>query len=139
MSTSTLERPKPSPAGAVVSPALYSAGTEPLDPSEKRTMYAIAFDMDTETLKASYGSDSYNNAYSDIRKVLEEYHFTRQQGSVYFGDPKKVNAVSCVLAVMALTRRHAWFGPSVRDIRMLRIEEQNDLMTAVRDAVAQQG
>lgn len=34
-------------------------------------MYAIAFDLDTETLKQSYPNPSYTNAYGDIRKVLE--------------------------------------------------------------------
>ncbi|MDR3054900.1 MAG: hypothetical protein LBU53_05795 [Zoogloeaceae bacterium] len=67
----------------------------------------------------------------DIRKVLvEEYGFDGQQGSVYFGG-SKVDAVTCVLAVQELSARYAWFAPSVRDIRMLRIEENNDLMPAV--------
>ena len=33
-------------------------------------MYAIAFDMDIEALRANYG-DPYNNAYLDIRRVLQ--------------------------------------------------------------------
>jgi len=94
-------------------------------------MYAIAFDMDTEALKQNYHTDSYNNAYYDIRKLLTEKHgFLWQQGSVYFGGPT-VNAVSCVLAAMDVSATFPWFAPSVRDIRMLRIEEQNDLMDAV--------
>lgn len=98
-------------------------------------MYAIAFDMDTDTLKKTYGNDSYNNAYTDIRKLLAKHHFTPQQGSVYFGDPVKVDAVTCVLAIFDLSRTYSWFAPSVRDIRMLRIEEQNDLMSAVQQAI----
>jgi len=35
------------------------------------------------------------------------------------------------LAAQALKRRFEWFQPSVRDIRMLRIEENNDLGTAL--------
>lgn len=98
-------------------------------------MYAIAFDLDTETLKANYGNESFTNAYADIRKVLTTKHnFKWQQGSVYFGDVDKVNAVTCVLAVMDLARTYKWFAPSVKDIRMLRIEEQNDLMGAVQEA-----
>lgn len=97
-------------------------------------MYAIAFDMDTDTLKKSYVNDSYQNAYADIKKVLVKHGFEWTQGSVYFGEPKTVDAVTCVLAVMEVTRSYAWFAPSVRDIRMLRIEEQNDLMEAVKQA-----
>ena len=92
-------------------------------------MYAVAFDMDIESLRASYG-DPYNNAYSDIRRVLSEYGFEWTQGSVSFGD-ETVNAVTCVLAARALAKRLPWFAASVRDIRMLRIEEYNNLMPAV--------
>ncbi|MDZ4658196.1 MAG: virulence factor [Bythopirellula sp.] len=95
-------------------------------------MYAITFDMDIESLKLNYG-DPYNNAYGEIRKVLQKKGFTWQQGSVYFGG-ESINAVTCVIAVIELSRVLAWFAASVRDIRMLRIEELNDLMPAVQQA-----
>ena len=59
-------------------------------------MYAIAFDMDIEQLRTNYG-DPYNNAYLEIRRVLQRHGFAWQQGSVYFGGPE-INAVTCVLA-----------------------------------------
>ncbi len=93
-------------------------------------IYAIAFDLDTETLKQSYPTASYNNAYHDIRKVLEPLGFNWQQGSVYFGD-ESINAVKCVLATQQLSNAYPWFKPSIRDIRMLRIEEMNDLKPAI--------
>jgi virulence-associated protein VapD len=93
-------------------------------------VYAIAFDMDIESLKQNYG-DPYNNAYTEIRKVLQSHGFSPQQGSVYFGD-STVNAVTCVLAAQDLARKLPWFSSSVRDIRMLRIEEFNDLGPAVQ-------
>jgi virulence-associated protein VapD len=95
-------------------------------------MYAIAFDMDIESLKQAYLGASYNNAYNDIQKILNAYGFTRQQGSVYFGDVNRVNAVTCVLAAQELAKQLSWFSASVRDIRMLRIEENNDLLPAVQ-------
>ena len=95
-------------------------------------MYAIAFDMDIESLRTNYG-DPYNNAYLEIRKVLQKHGFLWQQGSVYFGD-ERINAVTCVLAAMDLSRSLPWFSASVPDIRMLRIEELNDLMPAVQQA-----
>lgn len=98
-------------------------------------MYAIAFDLDTETLQQTYRNTSYNNAYNDIKMLLEEYGFSRMQGSVYFGD-KDVDAVTCVIAVQELTKEYDWFQPSVRDIRMLRIEENNDLSPAIDQAKA---
>ena len=93
-------------------------------------MYAIAFDMDIEQLRIHYG-DPYNNAYLEIRRVLEGHQFQWQQGSVYFGGPA-VTAATVMVAVIDLTTRLPWFAASVRDIRMLRIEELNDLMPVVQ-------
>lgn len=90
---------------------------------------AIAFDMDIEALRANYG-DPYNNATMEIRRVLQKHGFAWQQGSVYYGS-EAVTAVTCVLAAQDLARSLPWFAASVRDIRMLRIEELNDLMPAV--------
>src|SRR5206468_1336658 len=64
------------------------------------TVYAIAFDMDIDALRANYG-DPYNNAYQEIRRVLARHGFTWQQGSVYFGGDT-VTAVTCVLAAQDL-------------------------------------
>ncbi len=96
-------------------------------------MYAITFDMDSTALQASYHNASWQNAYNDIGQTLGEHGFVPQQGSVYFGDDS-VDPVRCVLAVQALARKHVWFRPSVRDIRMLRIEDNNDLMPALLGA-----
>lgn len=94
-------------------------------------MYAITFDLEMSALRETYHNESINNAYTDIRKVLvDDYGFDWQQGSVYFGG-STVDAVTCVLAVQDLAARYDWFTPSVRDIRMLRIEENNDLMPAI--------
>jgi virulence-associated protein VapD len=97
---------------------------------ETTRVYAIAFDMDIESLRQNYG-DPYNNAYTEIKKVLQSHGFSPQQGSVYFGN-ETINAVSCVLAAQDLARQLPWFNTSVRDIRMLRIEELNDLGPAVQ-------
>ena len=94
-------------------------------------MYAISFDLDTEILKQTYPAESHNNAYADIRKFLNEHGFGWQQGSVYFGDKETVNAVKCVVVTQKLSAKFPWFSASVRDIRMLRIEEQNDLKDAL--------
>ena len=105
----------------------------PPTPKKEGRLYAISFDMDIESLKLNYG-DPYNNAYGEIRKVLQKQGFTWQQGSDCFGG-ETINAVTCVLAAIELTRTLPWFTASVRDIRMLRIEEFNDLMPAVLQAV----
>ncbi len=95
-------------------------------------MYAIAFDFKVSDLEQYYSGNSYNNAYGDIKKFLESKGFTRQQSSVYFGDVDKIDAVKCVMAVNALGMAFPWFKQCVTDIRMLRIEENNDLAPALQ-------
>jgi len=99
-------------------------------PRRMGAMYAITFDLNTKVLEASYETSSWQNAYADVGRFLRQHGFDRQQGSVYFGD-ETVDVVRCQLAVQQLTAEFDWFAPSVTDIRMLRIEENNDLMPAV--------
>ena len=119
-------------ATATIRDARSSPARPGLPPSFKRegVVYAIAFDMDIEHLRLHYG-DPYNNAYLEIRRVLEEHQFQWQQGSVYFGGPA-VTAATVMVAVIDLTTQLPWFAASVLDIRMLRIEELNDLMPVVQ-------
>ncbi len=111
-------------------PKPFEQTTSPREMPPQGRMYAIAFDMDIEALRSAYG-DPYNGAYLEIRKLLEKHGFTWQQRSVYFGGPR-INAVTCVMAALDLSRQLPWFVASVRDIRMLRIEELNDLMPAIQ-------
>jgi virulence-associated protein VapD len=98
-------------------------------------MYAILVDMDIESMRRNHCNPR-NDAFMDIQRVLQRHGFTRQQGSAHFGD-ERINAVTCVLAAIDLSRRLPWFAASVRDIRMLRIEELTDLMPAVQQAKPQ--
>jgi virulence-associated protein VapD len=112
-------------------PGIDSTGNEKVAlPTGRVRMYAIAFDLDTAQLQNVYPNASYTNAYGDIRKVLEPLGFNWQQGSVYFGG-EEMNAVKCVLAAQAVSNAYPWFKSCVRDIRMLRIEELNDLAPAL--------
>lgn len=94
-------------------------------------MYAIAFALDTAKLAELYGMPSWQNAYKDIGNFLRQEGFEHQQGSVYFGNKDKVNAVTCITATQKMARKFGWFAPSVKDIQMLRIEENSDLSPAL--------
>ena len=83
-------------------------------------------------MRIHYPGNSPTNAYEAIRRELEAFGFVRQQGSVYFGD-EHVTPVTCVMAVQAVQKRHAWFAKTISDFRMLRIEEHSDLMPAIGD------
>jgi virulence-associated protein VapD len=95
-------------------------------------MYAIIFDLDTEILKQVYPTPSYTNAYADVRNYLTTRGFQWVQGSGYFGDDT-IDAVKCMRTVEKLGRKYPWFTAAVRDVRMLRIEENNDLLPVLRD------
>lgn len=99
-------------------------------------MYAIVFDLDQQMLTELYHGNNANNAYADIRHFLTSRGFEWKQGSTYFGDDS-VDAVRCVTVVQKLARKYDWFTPAVRDIRMLRIEENNDLKIALEDEDAE--
>jgi len=85
-----------------------------------------------QMLKQLYPTPSWNNAYTDVRNYLMSRGFEWTPGSAYFGD-ETIDAVRCVRVVQRMSKKFAWFTPSVRDIRMLRIEENNDLKTALLD------
>ncbi len=93
-------------------------------------MYAICFDLDTAEAERLHPTNSETGAYKLIERVFAERGFKRRQGSVYFGDDG-TTAVECVLAVQELVKRHPWIRFAVRDIRMLRVEETNDLTPAL--------
>lgn len=92
-------------------------------------VYAIAFDIDTQVAQSVLG-DTWKTCYGAIERGLALHGFSRAQGSLFFGDETS-NAVTCIKAVQDLDEKHAWFGRIVKDLRMLRIDEDNDLLPAL--------
>ena len=92
--------------------------------------YAIAFNLRTEDLTQYYSEKSPGNAYKEIGNFLKANGFIHQLGSLYFGD-ETIDAVRCVLLVQKLSKKLLWLSKCVTDIRMLRIEENNNLMPAL--------
>jgi virulence-associated protein VapD len=93
-------------------------------------VYAIAFDLHAQTAEKLCGANWRGTCYDQIERVLGQHGFYRQQGSLYFGNEDS-NPVTCVTAVQAIDNRYAWFSRAVRDLRMLRIDENNDLLPAL--------
>jgi virulence-associated protein VapD len=104
-------------------------GRKPIPrPSIKRKatrVYAIAFDLDTVAAERLCGV-GWRTCYAKIAALFAEFGFDRVQGSVYFGHEDS-NPISCMKAVQTADMRFAWFGKIVRDLRMLRVEEDNDM------------
>ena len=95
--------------------------------------YAVSIELKIEDLKQYYSSTSPNNAYNEIGNFLKNNNFTHQQGSLYFGD-ETIDAVRCVLVIQKLSKKLSWLSKCVTDIRMLRIEENNNLMPALEES-----
>ena len=91
-----------------------------------KRVYAIAFDLNTKAAERLRGPN-YQHCYTQIANVLAEHGFVRMQGSLFFGDANS-DAVRCFMAVQDLDRRYPWFGQVVTDLRMLRVDENNDLL-----------
>lgn len=91
-------------------------------------MYAVTFDLDTNCLSEDGNA---SKTYAEIRKYMEQHGFKWQQGSVYFGN-ETINAVSCVTIVQLLAKQVPGFAMCAKDVRMLKIEENNDLMPAIK-------
>ena len=89
--------------------------------------YAIIFNLDAPTLETTYPTPIWTDAYKDIARFLRSEGFDRQQGSVYFGNDD-VRSKDCIKVVMDLDAMFPWFKPSVRDIRMMQITEEDTLM-----------
>ena len=94
-------------------------------------VYAIAFDIDTQVAERLLG-DAWKSCYGKIERGLVSHGFTRMQGSLFFGSPES-NAVSCMKAVQELDDQYAWFGRIIKDLRMLRIDEDNDLLPVLNN------
>ena len=77
-------------------------------------MHAIAFDLIISELKKHY-KDPYNNAYAEIKKVLEENGFYWIQGSTYAteGDLRTlfraIQSLKKTLLVLSFSQRYTRF------------------------------
>ena len=100
-------------------------GAKEPSPSYRRNnrVYAVAYDLRAEAA-LRYG------AYEKIGRILAEHGFSRQQGSVFYGTAE-TQASHCFKAVLEMHRKFPWFWEVVNDMRMLRIDENDDLLSVV--------
>jgi virulence-associated protein VapD len=66
-----------------------------------------------------------------VGECLEDYGFSAVLPGFYVGSDR-LSAVQSVVAVQDLADRLAWFSPCLRSARLLRIEEDSDLMVALK-------
>lgn len=99
-------------------------------PLGSKSIYAIWIELDWHGLLANYGLDS-KDALTAIKEHLVHHGFAGNNGSNFFFGGPNVSPVQCVLAVQSMCASLAWFKNSAFGIKMLRIEETNDLRPAM--------
>ncbi|HLN16070.1 MAG TPA: hypothetical protein VK277_04860 [Acidimicrobiales bacterium] len=97
--------------------------------------YAILLELDRARLGEHYPHRHGAEPYRDIGEFLAERGFTCSEG-IYWGDPERIDEVTCVLTVQDLARAFPWFGPCVHSVKLLRLAGQADLMAAVASALS---
>ncbi|MBW9213194.1 hypothetical protein [Bulleidia sp. zg-1006] len=74
----------------------------------------IAFDLDTELLDSYYPSKSWRNAYSDIKRYMEENGFEWNQGSVYISK-KSITNREAIEIFQDLLNEYDWLNLANRE------------------------
>lgn len=91
-------------------------------------MYAIIFDFDVNSMRSEFNS-------KEIKIFMENNGFEFIPENVFLGkDP--IDSVTCVLTVQRLKNIYPWFATCVKSARMLRIEEDTDLLPAISSTVS---
>ncbi|NLC35677.1 MAG: virulence factor, partial [Alcaligenaceae bacterium] len=67
----------------------------------------IVFDLDTKKLEENYHNPSWNNAYSDIKRILVKHGFNNIQGTVYLSEPG-VRQAHGTIAIQEVAARYRW-------------------------------
>lgn len=93
-------------------------------------MFALSFDMVVADLKTHYG-EPYNNAYYEIRQVLEAKGFEWIQGSTYM---TKTDDLGKLFEAIQSLSKIDWFKKSVRDVRGYKVDNWSDFTNLVRNS-----
>jgi virulence-associated protein VapD len=93
-------------------------------------MFAISFDLVISDLKKHYG-EPYNNAYYEVKTLLEKNDFEWIQGSTYLTQSDDLGTL--YKAILALSKI-GWFEKSVRDIRGFKVENWSDFTEIVKNS-----
>ncbi len=91
-------------------------------------MFAIVFDLNVEAADRIHPRQN-RGAYRDIRRAIEPHGFARIQGSTYAANHE--DQARLYLAMTALHRLE-WLGPSLKNIRVFRMEPGADFTSIMQ-------
>jgi virulence-associated protein VapD len=95
----------------------------------------IVFDLDTRCLEDSYHNKSWQNAYTDIRKVLSKHQFDNIQGTVYLSGVG-VRQAHGTLAIQDVAIKFPWFEKCVSNVQFYDLADDFNAQFIV-DGIAQ--
>lgn len=76
----------------------------------------IVFDLDTKSLEENYHNPSWQNAYADIRRILNRHRFNNIQGTVYLSEVG-IRQAHGTLALQEVAIRLPWFDKCVSNVQ----------------------
>lgn len=95
----------------------------------------IVFDLDTKCLEQDYHNNSWQNAYADIRKILNKHRFNNIQGTVYLSEAG-VRQAHGTLALQEVAIKFAWFEKCVSNVQFYDLADDFNAQFIV-DGIAQ--
>jgi len=95
----------------------------------------IVFDLDTKCLDKEYHNDSWQNAYADIRRVLNKHRFNNIQGTVYLSEVG-VRQAHGTLALQDVAIKFPWFEKCVSNVQFYDLADDFNAQFIV-DSIAQ--
>lgn len=98
--------------------------------TKRSPTYAILLRLDDCVLRRLLEANDL--ARDQITHFFAKQGFVRRNHDLYFGD-QTVDAVQCVLTAQRLAATFNWVVSAIKEIRMLRIEEDCDLTGAFVD------
>lgn len=76
----------------------------------------IVFDLDTKCLEKNYHNNSWQNAYADIRRVLNRHRFNNIQGTVYLSEVG-IRQAHGTIALQEIVIRFPWFDKCASNVQ----------------------
>jgi virulence-associated protein VapD len=92
-------------------------------------MHILNIDLDSEAIR------DLPNPRAQIADVLLKRGFERIATNLYSGG-EAMDTLRCVLAVQQLSRLLPWFTHCARDVRLLHVEQIDDLLPVVKEMAA---
>lgn len=95
----------------------------------------IVFDIDAKCLGDHYHNTSWQNAYADIRRVLNRHRFNNIQGTVYLSEVG-VRQAHGTLALQEVAIKFHWFEKCVSNVQFYDLADDFNAQFIV-DGIAQ--